>query len=132
MDDDSSEVRDIKALIDLRLIRDLEMVLSGLPFKGFAAEIQAGLMEEILKIVDLRQRPLVVITAVTHIADVVKFRAGHHLFDIRQKNVLMTLRIARISEKITINNVFQLVCHLEFLSICPSIKYVTAFLGFQQ
>ena len=89
-------------------------------------------MEEILKIVDLRQRPLVVIAAVTHVADVVKLRAGHHLFNVRQKNVLVTLRVARISEKITINNVLQLVCHLEILSINPSKKYVTAFLAFHQ
>ena len=63
-------------------------------------------MEIVFEVADLRLRLQIVVTAVTHIADVMEFRAGHHLFDVRKKDVFMTLRIARITEKITINNVF--------------------------
>ena len=63
-------------------------------------------MVKVLEIVDLGLRLPVMVAAVTHIADIVELRARHHFLDIREKDVLMTLRITRISEKITINNVF--------------------------
>ena len=68
-------------------------------------------MEIVPQIADLRLCLLVMVAAVTHDADVVELRAGQHLLDIRQENVLVTLRVARITEKITINNVFQFICH---------------------
>jgi len=87
---------------------------------------------EILKIVDLRLRLRVVVAAVTHVGNIVELRARAHLLDIREEDVLMTLRIARITEKITINNVFQLVVHSYCSPMVPSTKYVTSFLGFHQ
>ena len=68
-------------------------------------------MEKVLEIVDLRLRLLVVIATMTQIADEVEFRTGHHLLDIRKEDVLVPSRITCIAEKITINNVFQFVCH---------------------
>ncbi len=82
------------------------MVLPGLPVERVTTQAQAELVVEVLEIVDLGLRLGVMVAAVTHIADIVELRAGHHLFDIREKDVLMTLRVARITEKITINNVF--------------------------
>ena len=106
MDDDAPEMRDIEAFVDLRLIWDLEVVLPGLSVERLAAEIQAEFMVIVLKIADIRLQLHVMVAAVTHVADIVELRAGHHLFQVREKDVLMTLRVARIAEKITINNVF--------------------------
>ena len=63
-------------------------------------------MVKVLEIVDLGLRLPVMVAAVAHITDIVELRAGHHLFEICKKDILMALRVTRITEKITINNVF--------------------------
>ena len=106
VNDDTSEVRDIEAFVDLRLIRDLEVVFSGLPVEGMTTEPQAELVEIVLEITDLRLRLEIVVIAMTEITDEVELRARHHLFDISKKDVLVAPGIARIPEQIAINNVF--------------------------
>ena len=91
VDNDTPEMRDIKALIDLRLIRDLEMILPRLPVQGLTAKIKAGLVEIILEITDIRLCLLVMVAAMAHIADIVELRARHHLLHIGEEHILVTL-----------------------------------------
>ena len=84
-------------------------------------------MIEVLKVVDLRLGLPVMVAAVAHITDIVELRAGHHLFEIRKKDILMALRVTRITEKIAINNVFQFVVHFVPSSIYPSKNMLPLF-----
>ena len=104
MDDDTAEVRKIKTFADLRVVRDLNVILVGLtcesPVKElvsyFAQELEEALSVGDVVIVELRS---------SHQRDIVKLRSAPLLLQVCSVNVLGTSGIAGVPEQITVYNV---------------------------
>ena len=110
VDDDTSEMRKIESLADIRIVRYLEMILTAQLVESVIAYGELNLVELLpyaVKSVDL----VSIEPRASHNADIAEFRGRSSLFEIACVDVLIAACITGVSEQIGIDYVFKFICH---------------------
>ena len=111
VDDDTSEMRKIESLADIRIVRYLEMILTAQLVESVIAYGELDLVELLpyaVKSVDL----VSIEPRASHNADIAEFRGRSSLFEIACVDVLIAACITGVSEQIGIDYVFKFIGHM--------------------
>jgi hypothetical protein len=110
VNDYTSEMREIEALADIRIVRDLEVILAAELIESVIAYSELDLIEllpDAVESVDL----VSIKTRTSHYADVAELRGRSSLFKIAGIDILVSACITGVSEQIGIDYVFKFIGH---------------------
>ena len=119
VNDDTTKVGQVKALADLGVIRDLDVIFTGETVQVHVEELELKLV----KLLPPAVIPLgltIVVLCTPQSTDITELRAGSDLFDVCQKNAVMASLISCITIQIAIDDVLQFVIHAK-----PPTKILT-------
>lgn len=119
MNDDTAEVRKVKTLADLGVIRDLDVIFTRQAVQIHVEELKLKLVKFLPPTVISLSLAIVVLST-PQSADITEFRAGSDLFYVCQKNAVMASLISCITIQIAIDDVLQFVIHAK-----PPTKILT-------
>ena len=123
VDDDTSEMREIKTLADIRIIGDLEMILTAQFVEPVIVNGELDLRYLSADTVILLNL-VIIVTGTAHNADVTEFRAGPSLLQIAGIDVLVTSGIAGVPEQVGIYDVLEFICHSVSVPSLGKILYL--------
>ena len=110
MDDDTSEMRKIEALADIRIVRDLEMIFAAQSVESHICDMKfylCDLPSDTVVFLDL----IVVIAGTAHDADIAELRGRPSLLEIAGVDILITSGISGVPEQVGIYDVFEFISH---------------------
>ena len=119
VNDDTTEVRKVKTLADLGVIRDLNVIFTRQAVQIHVEELKLKLVKFLPPTVISLSLTIVVLST-PQSADITEFRAGSDLFYVCQKNAVMASLISCITIQIAIDDVLQFVIHAK-----PPTKILT-------